>query len=168
MIILETQRLVLREWQMSDAALVLQLLNDPGWLRFIGDRGIKNLPQAEAYIRDSLRKSYVDHGFGLYAIERKEDGAIVGMCGLIKRPQLDDVDIGYALLEQYTGQAYALEAAEACLEYGLYRLNIPRILAITDPDNARSIHLLQKLGMTFEKKLQIFAGEITSLFAINA
>ena len=164
MIVLQTERLRLIEFQIEDTDFILQLLNDPGWLRFIGDRGVRNVAQAKKYLQNGPIKSYAEHGFGLYAIERKDGREKVGMCGLIKRPQLEDVDIGYALLAAHTGKGYAFEAAKATLDFAVQKLQMKRVVAITDPDNDRSAQLLRKLGMVFEKKLQIFDGLETSLF----
>jgi RimJ/RimL family protein N-acetyltransferase len=99
-----TERLELVHLTLEDAPFILELVNDPAWLRFIGDRGVRTLAQAEAYLQDGPLASYATHGFGLYLVRRKSDGAPLGMCGLLKRPSLPQPDIGFAYLPQFTGQ----------------------------------------------------------------
>jgi RimJ/RimL family protein N-acetyltransferase len=163
--ILETQRLVLREFTPADGAFVLELLNDPGWIRFIGDKGVHTLDEARAYIGRVPMASYARHGFGLYLVELKESGVPIGMCGLIKRDALDDVDIGFAFLPQYCKQGYAYEAAQATLAHGKTALGLSRIVAITSPDNHTSIRLLEKIGLKHQRILNLEAlGGETKLF----
>ena len=153
--ILETPRLILRWFTLEDAAFIVDLLNEPGWKRFIGDRGVSNLESARTYLQNSPLASYAQHGFGLYGMESKSDGSLIGMCGLIKREGLDDVDIGFALLSQYEGQGVAYEAAAATLVYARDVLKIPRVVAITAVDNERSARLLQRLGLTYEQTIYL-------------
>ncbi|MDB6166666.1 MAG: Protein N-acetyltransferase, RimJ/RimL family [Lacunisphaera sp.] len=168
MITVETERLVLRPLGLEDAAFVLELVNDPSWLRYIGDRGIRTLDAARDYIRNGPMASHAKHGFGLDLAVRKADGAAVGICGLLKRDTLDDIDVGFALLPQFCGQGYAGEAAAAILHHGRSAFGLKRIVAITDPANAASIQLLEKLGFKFERlirmapdkpELKLFASE---------
>ena len=155
MITVETERLVLRQLQLEDAAFILELVNDPSWLRYIGDRGIRTLDAARDYIRNGPMASHARHGFGLDLIARKSDGVPVGICGLLKRDTLDDIDVGFALLPRYCGQGYAREAAAATLAHGRSILGIKRIVAITDPANTASIQLLEKLGFKFERLIRM-------------
>ena len=163
-IVLETARLRLRQFAAGDAAFVLELLNEPSWLRFIGDRGVRTLDDARAYIANGPRAMFARHGFSLLVVERLADGAALGMCGLIKRDTLDAPDIGYAFLPRAWGQGYAHEAAAAMLAHGHSTLGLPRILAITDPDNATSIKLLEKLGMQFIEEIPYEDGGVSRLF----
>lgn len=151
MTVLETERLSLRHLTDADAAFILELVNDPDWLRFIGDRGVRSLDDARAYILNGPVASYARHGFGLYLVELGDGGAPVGMCGLLKRDWLDDVDVGFAFLPRFRGMGLAHEAARATLEYGRVALGLPRVAAIVSPENAGSIRLLEKLGMRFER-----------------
>jgi [ribosomal protein S5]-alanine N-acetyltransferase len=153
--VLETQRTRLRELHEGDAAFTLELLNEPGWLRFIGDRGIRTEEGAREYIEKGPVAMYRTHGFGLWAVERKSDGVTLGMCGLIKRETLDDVDIGFAFLERFNGQGYAFEAASAVMAHARETLKLPRVVAITSVDNDRSIRLLGKVGLKFEKLIRL-------------
>lgn len=155
MCIIETERLQLCQLSLDDAKFILSLVNDPGWIRFIGDRGIRTVAQAEAYLQDGPMVSYATNGFGLYLVRRKSDKLRLGMCGLVKRPSLPHVDIGFAFLSLYTGRGYALEAATAVLNYAHFDLKLHPIVAITAPDNQRSIKLLQKLGLRFQKRMVI-------------
>jgi RimJ/RimL family protein N-acetyltransferase len=157
-IVLETDRLILRHLAPDDAAFILELLNDPGWLRFIGDRGIRTIEEARAYILKGPVVSYERHGFGLYLAARKADKVPIGICGLLKRDALPDVEVGFALLPQFYGQGYAFEAAAASMAHGRSRLGLTRIAAVTVPGNERSIHLLEKLGLRFEKMIQLSAN----------
>lgn len=151
--ILDTPRLTLRELTVEDAPFILQLLNEPSFIRFIGDRNVRTLDDACAYLLNGPITSYQRHGFGLYLVETKTEQIPLGMCGLIRRDTLPDVDIGYAFLPQFGGQGYAFEAAAAILDYGRTVVKLTRIVAIVTPDNERSIHLLNKLGLHFERMI---------------
>jgi RimJ/RimL family protein N-acetyltransferase len=153
--ILETERLILREFTIQDAVFILRLLNTPGWLQFIGDRGVKTLAEAQSYLLNGPIKSYRANGFGLALVAVKETGMVIGMCGLIKREGLEDVDIGFALLSEYERKGYAYEAAFATLNHAKTDLGINRIVAIVVPENTSSINLLKKLGMQFEKTVKL-------------
>ena len=165
-IILKTERLNLREISLSDAPFIFELLNSDDWLKYIGDRDIKTLEDAEKYISNSYIKSYRESGFGFYLMEKREDGTPIGMCGLVKRPQLEDVDIGFAMLSQFGKNGYALEAASATMVYANTMLQIKRVVAITTLENINSQRLLQKVGLRFEKLVD-FSGEELMLFGRN-
>ncbi len=154
-----TERLELVHLTLDDAPFILELVNDPAWLRFIGDRGVRTLAQAEAYLQDGPLASYVANGYGLYLVRRKSDGARLGMCGLLQRPSLPQPDIGFAYLPQFTGQGYGFEAATAVLHHAHHELNLSPILAIVKPDNVPSIKLLEKLGMQRQKLLSLDEGQ---------
>ncbi len=158
-IIAETDRLQLRHLVLDDAPFILTLVNDPSWIQFIGDRGIRTVAQAEAYLQNGPMASYAENGFGLYLVERKEDSMRLGMCGLVKRPSLPHVDIGFAFLPQFTGQGYAFEAATAVLHHARHDLNLSPIVAITATDNHRSIKLLEKCGLHFQKMISLAADQ---------
>jgi ribosomal-protein-alanine N-acetyltransferase len=145
MMVLETERLRLREFVPEDAAFILELVNEPDWLRFIGDRGIRDLDAARRYIEEGPRAMQAKHGFSLWCVESRRDGLPLGMCGLIKRDNLEHVDIGFAFLARHRGQGYAREAAAATLAQAR-ALGLGRLAAITDPANIRSIRLLETLG----------------------
>lgn len=166
--IFETERLVLDELTLEDAPFILELVNEPDWLKFIGDRGVRDLDDARGYIQKGPMDMYARLGFGLYRVASKADGTPLGMCGLIKRDSLPDVDIGFAFLARYHDRGYAREAAEATLIHARDKHGLKRILAITAPDNARSIGLLLKLGFTYEKlvHLSVDGGE-SKLFALD-
>lgn len=167
--VLETERLILRRMAVGDAGFILKLLNEPSWLRFIGDRGVRTMEDARDYILDGPAAMYARLGFGLYLTELKEDGSPMGICGLIKRDFLDDVDIGFAFLPEYWGQGYAYEAASAVLAYGQGVLGLKRIVAITVPDNDRSARLLEKLGLRFERRVRYpDDDQEVRLFAVEA
>ncbi|HLM56220.1 MAG TPA: GNAT family N-acetyltransferase [Pyrinomonadaceae bacterium] len=153
--VLETERLVLRRLTTEDDAFILELINDPAWLRFIGDRGIRTLEAAREYISNNLLAMYERHGFGLYLAELKGEGVPAGICGLIKRDSLEDVDIGFAFLPQFRRRGYGYESAAGVLEYGRKTLGLKRIVAITSPDNSVSAGLLDKLGFTYERTMRL-------------
>jgi len=146
--LIETERLQLRPLRDDDAdgAMMLELLNDPGFHQHIGDRGVRTLPQARQYIRAGALKSYAANGFGMYAVERRADGAWLGNAGLVRRDGLPTADIGYALLQRHQGQGYALEAARGVLGYAHDVLGIGALCAIVAPGNPRSVRVLEKLG----------------------
>jgi len=154
-IILATERLILRRFTDDDDAFILELLNDPAWLRFIGDKGVRTLEEARNYLHKGPIAMYERHGFGLYLTERKSDHIPIGMCGLIKRDALEDVDIGFAFLPAYRNQGYAFESATAVLAHGQEAFGLKRIVAITSPDNDRSAALLEKLGMKLAKTVKL-------------
>lgn len=157
MTVLETERLVLRRLRSDDAAFILQLVNEPAWLRYIGDRGVRTLEDAGEYIERGPVEMYGRLGFGLYLVERKDSGDPIGICGLLKREALEDVDIGFAFLARCWGQGYAFESAAAVLAYGTRTLGLSRIVAITSPENHASIKLLDKLGFRFERSVRLAA-----------
>ncbi|MBI2517206.1 MAG: GNAT family N-acetyltransferase [Opitutae bacterium] len=167
MSVFETSRLILRELTPADAAFVQELVNEPAWLQFIGDRGVRTLADAEGYIRKGPMASYAQHGFGLWCVARQADGVPLGMCGLLKRETLPDVDIGFAFLERFRGQGYAAESAGATLGHARHKLGLKRVLAITSPGNTASIRLLGKLGLRFEKMFELKPGDPVRLFAIE-
>ncbi|RJG26545.1 GNAT family N-acetyltransferase [Paenibacillus thiaminolyticus] len=153
--VLETDRPVLCWLSTDDAEFMLELLNTPSWLEFIGDKGVRTVEAARDYILNGPVEMYVRLGFGLYLIERKTDGVPLGICGLMKRDTLEDVDIGYAFLPRHWGNGYAYESASALLTHGKNILRLPRIVAITSPSNQRSAKLLEKLGLHFDSMVTI-------------
>ncbi|GAB7129134.1 GNAT family N-acetyltransferase [Silvimonas sp. JCM 19000] len=150
-----TERLTLRPITRDDAGFIVQLLNSPGWLQFIGDKKVRNESDAQRYIQDGPLAMYAATGFGLWVMVRTDDGALLGMSGLIKRAGLDDVDLGYALLPQFEGQGYASEAARAWLAWGRQTKNLQRVVAITDREHIASGRLLQRVGFVFERVIEI-------------
>jgi RimJ/RimL family protein N-acetyltransferase len=165
--VFETERLILRWLSIDDAEFMLELLNDPGWLRFIGDRGVRTLEGAREYILNGPVEMYDRLGFGLYLTELKEGGVPVGICGLIKRDSLKDVDIGFAFLPAFRTKGYAYEAARATMVYGKDVLGLNRIVAITSKDNDASVRLLEKLGFQFEQMVRLSNDEEVKLFATD-
>ncbi len=157
-VILATERLHLRAFTLDDADFILRLLNEATFIANIGDRGVRTLDDARAYLAAGPLASYAANGFGLWLIEQRTDRQAVGMCGLLKRDVLPDADIGYALLPEFAGRGYALEAAAATLELAQQTLGLARILAIVNPSNAGSIRLLERLGFAFERMVQMSAG----------
>ncbi|HEY3644032.1 MAG TPA: GNAT family N-acetyltransferase [Gammaproteobacteria bacterium] len=145
MTVMETERLLLREFVAEDAAFILELVNEPDWLRFIGDRGIHDLDAARRYIVEGPRAMQARAGFSLWCVEARAGGEPLGMCGLIKRDTLEHVDIGFAFLARHRGRGYAREAAAATLAHARM-LGLGRLAAITNPENIRSIRLLEALG----------------------
>lgn len=169
MCVLETDRLILHRLTVEDAAFILDLLNQPSFLQYIGDRGVRTLDDARRYILNGPVASYKRFGFGLNRVELKATGTPIGLCGLLKRETLDDVDIGFAFLPSFWSKGYAYESASAVLEQGLDALGLPRIVAITAPDNHRSIRLLEKLGLRFERLARLSEAEPeVKLFATRA
>jgi RimJ/RimL family protein N-acetyltransferase len=151
---LETQRLFLEKVNLKDGQFIFDLFNLPACIQFIGDRGIYSIDKAKIYIQNSLIKSYNQNGFGLYKIVLKDTQKAIGICGLVKRPVFEHVDIGFAILTEYEGKGYAFEAAQATLKYAHSILKIKTILAITNEDNVRSISLVERLGLKFQKKIK--------------
>ena len=153
--VVETDRLVLRWLDVDDAAFILELLNDPSFIRFIGDKGVRDLEAARNYILNGPVASYKQFGFGLYATELKESRLPIGICGILKRETLPHPDIGFAFLPAYWNKGYAYEGSAAVLEHARQHLGIDRVLAITTPDNEASAKLLVKLGLRFDRLIKL-------------
>jgi RimJ/RimL family protein N-acetyltransferase len=164
--VLETDRLNLRWLSTDDAEFILEILNEPSFLRFIGDKGVRTLDDARDYILNGPVDMYNRLGFGLYLTELKDGGVPIGICGLLKRDGLEDVDIGFAFLPKFWARGYAYESAAAVMAYGKTVLGLNRIVAITSPDNYASGRLLEKLGLRFERIIHLLndASEVR-LFA---
>lgn len=157
--IFETERLRLRELSCDDWPFIIELLNSPGWLRYIGDRNVRNQEDAIKYIQEGPQKSYRLNGFGLYMVETKAHSHPIGMCGLLKRDTLQCPDIGFAFLPEYGGKGYAFEVAQATLRFAKQDLNIMNVCAITKADNAKSIRLLEKLGLVYLREIRLPVAE---------
>lgn len=154
--ILETERLTLRQLSSEDdAELILELLNEPSFLQNIGDRGVRTMEDARRYILNGPVASYERFGFGLYRVGLKAEDVPIGMCGLVKRDGLQDVDIGFAFLPAFWGKGYAFESASAVMAYGREVLGIERIVAVVAPHNEASINVLRKLGLQFEGMIRL-------------
>ena len=151
MTVLETERLSLRPITVDDAEFILALLNEPSFLRYIGDKQVRNLEDARQYILNGPVASYQRHGLGLLLAELRESRTPIGMCGLLKRDELPEPDIGFALMPDFWNKGFAFEAAAAVLQDAHDRLKLQRILAITSLDNDASIKLLERLGFKFER-----------------
>lgn len=163
-----TERLSIRPFELADAALILRLLNEPGFIRNIGDRGVRDLESARHYLESGPLASYAAHGFGMWRLALRADDTPIGMVGLLKRAFLDDIDVGYALLPEFCGCGYALEAAGAAVAYARETLGADRLLAIVSPGNEPSIRLLHKLGFVDGGTVRMPADETDLLlFALD-
>ncbi len=151
---LHTARLRLRRLTLDDAEFIVALVNEPAWLQFIGDKGVRNAEDARAYLRRSVFAMYERHGFGLLAVTLP-DGTPIGICGLLQRETLPDVDLGYALLATYRGHGYAREAALGVRDYAVGTLGLRRLVALTAFDNVPSIRLLELLGFGYEDTIEL-------------
>lgn len=157
---IETGRLVLREFTTDDAEFVHRLVNEPSFLRYIGDRGVRTLDDARRYIADGPVAGYARHGHGLMKVLRKADGAGVGMCGVLRRETLPEPDIGFSFFPEHWSQGYALESARAVLHHARETLGLGRILAITTQDNEPSMRLLARLGFRFDRMITFNSEEL--------
>ena len=166
MILVETKRLTVRQFTRQDAAFMLELLNSPGWLQNIGDRGVRTLEDAETYITERLQVHHLEHGFGYYLVALQSDQSAIGMVGLVKRDGLAHVDIGFAFLPEHHGKGYAYESTKALLDYAREELQLDPILAIANPDNERSHHLLRKIGLQFEGNITL-PGETKEIWQFS-
>jgi RimJ/RimL family protein N-acetyltransferase len=168
MTVLETKRLILREFNVDDAEFILGLVNEPSFLRYIGDKKVRELEHARQYLLNGPVASYERNDFGLYLVELREPRTSIGMCGLLKREELPDPDIGFAFLPAFWNKGFAFEAATAVLQNARERLHLERLLAITSLDNEASIGLLQRLGFRFEREIQLAPDrERVKLFMIE-
>lgn len=157
-ILFETERLIIRQLEYSDAPFILRLLNDPAFIRNIADRGVRTIAQAEQYLRCGPRRSYRQNGFGLSAVVETNTGTTIGICGLIKRYYLEFPDLGYAFLPEYRRSGFAIEAASGTLNWGKKTFPVQTVLALVNPDNAPSISLLKKMQF-HEKNPFVIPGE---------
>jgi RimJ/RimL family protein N-acetyltransferase len=157
--VLQTERLNIRRMSLDDADFIVELLNDPAFLRFIGDKGVRTTEDARHYVTTGPMDSYERHGFGLWLVELNDSETPIGICGLLKRDTLSDVDIGFAFLPPYRFKGYAFESAAAVMDYGRKVLGLKRIVAITNEDNTGSIRVLEKIGMTFDRMIRLTEDE---------
>ncbi len=153
--VIETDRLTLRRLTTKDAGFMLELMNEPGFIKHVADRGLRTTAEAADYLQEKIFPSYEKFGFGFYRVELKESGTPVGICGLVKRETLDAVDVGFSILQRFCGKGYAFEAAAAVIDYGRTVLGLQEIVGVTAPDNRISIRLLEKLGMHFQRKIHL-------------
>ncbi|MEO8439449.1 MAG: GNAT family N-acetyltransferase [Spartobacteria bacterium] len=153
--ILETERLLLQKLTPDDADFMFALMNEPAFIRNVADRGIRQCSDAAAYISEKILPSYANYGFGFYRVDLKESALPIGICGLAKRETLDDVDVGFSILERYWRKGYAFEAALAMMEYGRNTLGLKRITGLTSSQNEASIRLLEKLGLRFDRRVSV-------------
>jgi len=167
MLICETARLQVRRFTIDDAPFIYRLLNSPTWLIYIGDRNVRGLHDARNYLINGPLASYDQYGFGLYLVALKADKTPIGMTGLIKRDGLEEVDIGFAFLPDYTGKGYAYEAANAIKDYALTTVKLPRVAAITTEKNDHAIALLNKIGLRHEKMVQLPGSSTAFMYFIN-
>lgn len=162
----ETERTILREVTADDAEFIFDLLNQPSFIRYIGDRNVRTIDEARHYVESRFAESYKKFGFGMWAVTLKETNQPIGICGFVKRDSLPDADIGFAFLPQYERKGYAFESASAALEYGKNVLNLNPILAVTSQDNESSGKLLGKLDFKFERLIDLSGdGEELKLFS---
>lgn len=165
-LVCETPRLRLRRLEAErDAPFILALVNEPAWLENIGDRGVRNLDDARAYIVNGPLASYAKHGFGLFCVELRESGEAIGMCGLLKRDWLPDVDVGFAFFPAFWGKGYALESAAGVIGWAGATCGVSRVAGIVKSDNHASIRVLEKLGMRFERVVTSPEGHVSRLYA---
>lgn len=166
--ILETERTILREVIAEDAEFILDLLNQPSFIKFIGDRNVRIIDEARDYIESRFANSYRQFGFGMWAVELKEPATLIGLCGFVRRDSLPDADIGFAFLPQFEKKGYAFESAAAAMKYASEVLKLPRVLAITSKDNFSSQKLLGKIGLKFERLISLPAdSEELKLFSTD-
>ncbi len=152
---IETVRLYLKSVDTEDAPFILELLNTPKWIRFIGDRNVKDLVGSTEYIETRMLPQMEECGFGNYVLVRKEDGAKMGTCGLFKREGLDGVDIGFAMLPEFEGKGYSSEAAIKLKQLAKTEFHLERLNGITLPENTSSRKLLEKLGLKLSGTIRL-------------
>jgi len=148
---LQTKRLTLSRLTYDDTDFIFELVNEPTFKRYIGDKGVRTLDDAREYLREGPIGSYARHGFGLFLVRRTDSGENTGICGLVKRAEFDDPDLGFAFLERHWSNGFALESSLAVLDYGKETLGLQRVIAMADQDNRSSLHLLEKLGFKYER-----------------
>ncbi|MFT4939891.1 MAG: ribosomal-protein-alanine N-acetyltransferase [Paraglaciecola sp.] len=150
-----SERLHLRTLSMGDAPFILRLVNDPDWLKYIGDKHVHNLNEAKEYIENGPHLMQAKHGVSLLLVETLAHGVPIGLCGLLKRDSLECPDLGFAFLTDHRGHGFAFEASQAVLNYAKTQLKLPKVAAITALDNISSISLLEKLGFNFSELIKL-------------
>ncbi len=158
-IICETERLVVRQFELTDADFIVELLNQESFIRFIGDKQVRSTSDAEYYLNKGPIASYNQYGFGLNLVALKECSTPIGMCGILKRDELDKPDLGYAFLPEYWGKGLAKEACEGVLNQEMARYKLETVLAITLPDNPGSNALLKSLGFRYSGVFEIYNSD---------
>jgi RimJ/RimL family protein N-acetyltransferase len=156
---LETERLSLRRFTLEDAAFALKLVNEPAFIANVGDKGVRSLDDARRYLAEGPIAMYERHGYGLWHAALRETGAAVGMCGLLKRDILPDVDVGYAYLPEFRGRGLASEAARAVLRHGERKFGLRRVIAVVAEGNQASIRVLEKIGLRYERMYPMYPGQ---------
>ncbi|GAA3594813.1 GNAT family N-acetyltransferase [Flavivirga amylovorans] len=160
MIIAETERLIISEFTIEDAPFFLELANTPNALKYIGDKNLKSIEDAEKYLTNKTIKSYHDFNFGFYKLELKEEkNKSIGTCGLAKRRELEDVDLGFAFLPEYEGRGFGSESSKEMMTLAKQTFKLDKLIAITVPYNKNSIKLLEKLGFACEKRIKPFEDD---------
>lgn len=156
---LESRRLCLRRITLDDADLMLDVWNDPAFVRNVGDRGVRTIQQAHKELEAGALRLYTEFGYGPYLVERKSEGARIGICGLFRRDNLDCPDIGFALLPAYCGRGYAEEAALVVIDHARDELSLRALAAIVSPSNVSSVRLIEKLGLSFDRMITMPGDE---------
>lgn len=161
--ILRTERLVLRELNSSDAQFINALLNTPKFIKYVGDRNVRDDAAALDFIVNKYTPSYTANGYGLWAVETCK-GTPIGMCGFVKRDYFDEPDLGFAFLPEHERKGYGYESALGSLKFGREELGFTKVLAITSLNNNASVSLLKKLGFVDDgiiepesEKLRLFS-----------
>jgi RimJ/RimL family protein N-acetyltransferase len=168
MTVLETDRLLLSRLSYDDCEFIFELVNEPSFKRYIGDKNVHTLDDAHRYLREGPIGSYAQFGYGLFLVTVRDIGLPAGICGLVKREEFEDPDIGFAFLKRFRQQGYAFESARSVLDYGFTQLELTRIIGIADSDNERSIRLLARLGLEFERMVRMPGDDHDiQLFAIE-
>jgi RimJ/RimL family protein N-acetyltransferase len=153
--IIETERLKLVKVSLDDAPFIVKLLNEPSFLEYIGDKGVRTVEDAVKYIKKEFLGSYEQRGYGLMLVKLRDEDVPIGICGIKKRNSLDLPEVGYAFLSEYQSMGYATESARAAIDYARKEHGLRRIAALTAPENAASIRVLKKTGFQFEKMVDL-------------
>jgi len=164
---IETERLSISEFALGDAPFIIELLNEPDFIRHIADRGVRDVAAAEKYLSDGPLTSYAAHGYGLYKVALKASGEPLGMCGLIRRETLDFPDLGYAFLSRHYRKGYASEAGVAVLAHARAEQGVSTVVAITSLDNDGSIRVLENLGFRPEGVIDVPGYDTPSRYFVN-
>jgi ribosomal-protein-alanine N-acetyltransferase len=166
--LIETERLTMRRITPHDADLMLAVWNDPAFVRYVGDRGIRTIEQAAKAIEEGAMRLFSEHGFGPYRMALKTDDTAVGICGIFAREGMDEPDLGFSVLPEFCKRGFAYESAVAVIRHARVDLKLPRLTAIVSPENAASVGLIEKLGLQFERMIRL-PGENSdiSLYAVS-
>lgn len=162
--ILETERLILRELNTSDAENFYKLNSNPNVIKYTGDSAFKNVSEAKKFLENY--QNYKLNGYGRWSVVNKKTNSFIGWCGLKFGEIEKETDIGFRFFQKEWNKGYATESAKACLKYGFEKLNLKRIVGRAMKENISSIKVLEKIGLEYDSDTN-FDGKEAVIYKIK-